>query len=96
MLARCFVGDELPTEADALTSQNLGPELMLYDAKKDHVHILNQTAKVVWEGVVAGRSEEEIAAVLRERFAVEPGGDPLADVRKLIEELRQKALLKAP
>ena len=82
--------------AEALTTQDLGPELMLYDAKKDHVHILNQTAKVVWEGVVAGQTEEEIAAALQARFVIKPERDLLADVRKLIGEFRQKALLNAP
>ena len=74
--------------------QDLGSEVMLYDAQKDEVHILNQTARVIWEGVVAGKSPEELASELKERFSVGPDHDLLSDIRGVMEELKGKGLLK--
>jgi len=89
------MGEKMQKDAEGLTIQDLGTELMLYDARKDKVHILNPTARVVWEGLVAAQTDEEIASALRERFSIEPGQDLKTDVRTIINELRQKGLIKA-
>jgi hypothetical protein len=80
--------------SETLTAQDLGPELMLYDSRHDEVHILNDTAKIVWEGLVAGKSEEQIVGDLRVRFSIADGDEVLSDVRMLIATFRAKGLLK--
>lgn len=90
------MGQESQNKVGELTSQDLGSELMLYDAYQDKVHILNETAKAVWEGMAAGRTEGEIALELRRRFSAWPERDVLADVRAIIAELRERGLLKTP
>jgi hypothetical protein len=89
------MGKEVQKNAEGLTIQDLGPELMLYDAQKDEVHVLNPTARVVWEGLVAGYTEDEIASDLQERFSIVPGHDLRPDIRNTIVELKRKGLIKS-
>jgi PqqD family protein of HPr-rel-A system len=89
------MSENVKKTTETLTVQDLGPELMLYDAQKDEVHVLNGTARVVWEGLVAGRSQEEIEQDLRERFSIDLGRDVASDIRRVVQELNQKGLIKA-
>jgi hypothetical protein len=77
-----------------IVQQDLGNELMLYDAQKDEVHILNGTAKIVWEGLVVGETEEQLEMRLRERFLIGKDRDLFLDIRNIIGEFKEKGLVK--
>ena len=78
----------------SFVSQDLGPELMFYDNCKDEVHVLNQTARVIWEGLGSGKTEKEMVVELQKYFSVGSDDNLLDDIRKITEELNQKELLK--
>lgn len=52
-------------------------DLLFYDSESDHVHILNKTARVVYELLREGKKQEEIIDVLRKSSRVSEG-----DVRR--------------
>lgn len=81
-------------KADDINQQDMGSELMLYNGKKDEVHILNGTAKIIWEGIAAGQTEEELEKGLRDRFSIDGDYDIMADVKKVIKEYKNKGLIK--
>ncbi len=75
------------------TSRDLGDELIIHDGATDSVHILSNTARVVYESRRAGKSVDEIIEVIRQSFAVGDRQDVAKDVAKCLEELRAKELV---
>ena len=55
---------------DDLGIESLGDELLVLDKKNEKIHRLNQTAAIVWEGLVRGRRQEQIAAHLTDKFDI--------------------------
>lgn len=90
------MGKEGLKQADVITQQDMGSELMLYDGKKDEVHMLNGTAKVIWEGLMAGQTEEELEKGMRKNFLVGSEHDLFLDIRNVIREFKEKGLVKQP
>jgi hypothetical protein len=39
---------EKPKAKESVTLQDLGDEVILYDSEKENVHILNNTAYIIW------------------------------------------------
>jgi len=76
-----------------ILAKELGSELMLYDTEADEVHVLNPTAKLVYEFYKKGTNPTEIEQRMREKFQVDSGQDLHADVMRCLEELRSKQLL---
>jgi len=75
---------------DGLLAQRIEDGLIIYDPVRDEAYVLNETAALVWEN--AELREEEIAAILAERYDV--GKDEaLEDARAFIQELGEKGLL---
>jgi len=75
---------------DGLLAQRIEDGLIIYDPVRDESYVLNETAALVWEN--AELREEEIAAILAERYDV--GKDEaLEDARAFIQELGEKGLL---
>lgn len=80
----------------AIETSDLNGELAVYDGDKDAVHILNPTAKLIYEMAAAGRGVDDIAAAVRAGFETGPDSDVEAEVRRLIAELRNKGILPQP
>ncbi|MDD8027854.1 MAG: PqqD family protein, partial [Acidobacteriota bacterium] len=76
-----------------LLTSDLNGELAVYDGEKDAVHILNPTAKLIYEMAAAGRGVEEIVAAVREKFEAGSESNVAGDVRRLIAELVRKDIL---
>jgi len=81
------VGTERRPVATA-RGRDLGDEYLFYDRDRDLVHVLNETAREVFLVCDGEHTEEQIAAILVERFDVD-GENALADthatVRRLID-----------
>jgi len=77
----------------AVLEQDLGEELLLYQADGEDVHVLNATGRAVWRLCDGQRSLEEIAAALPLHFAQAGGRDIVADVQRMIAGLRERQLL---
>lgn len=75
-----------------IVSKKLETELMLYDSKQDEVHILNQTALLTYELYKKGKTPEQIAQEIKEKFNLNKDHDVLSDVQKCIDEIRVKNL----
>ncbi|MBP7763690.1 MAG: PqqD family protein [Deltaproteobacteria bacterium] len=68
-------------------------DLLFYDSAGDSVHILNQTARTVYELLRKGRTEEEIIDTLKKTSGVREDDTVEKDVRNCIAALVQKGLL---
>ncbi|MEW6442401.1 MAG: HPr-rel-A system PqqD family peptide chaperone [bacterium] len=78
---------------DRIIAKELDRELMLYDPAKDAVHVLNPTARVVYECRRRGEPLAEIERVLRERFRADPSRDLSGEIGRCLQELREKGLV---
>jgi hypothetical protein len=78
---------------DDLGIERLDDELLILDKKNEKIHRLNQTAAMVWEGLVAGRNSVQVASELVEVFdiTVEVA---LQDVAKMMESFTLLNLIK--
>jgi len=75
---------------EGLLTQRIEDGLIVYDPQADEAYVLNETGALVWEN--AELSEEEIAAIIAERYDV--GKDEAAeDARAFLAELVGKGLL---
>ena len=76
-----------------IIAKDMDSELMLYETEKDSVHLLNPTARMVYDLYKQGMNPTQIEQKMREKFQVESGQDLHADVARCLEELRSKQLL---
>ena len=84
---------EHPQRKPNIISEVLGEEVVLCDPEADVVHVLNPTARVIWELCDGVHSPAEMAAALQEKFAVAPERDLAEDVEQTLAELEGKGLL---
>ena len=85
-----------PLRRTDLQASDVVDELILYDEAGRAVHVLNPTARLVWDLCDAQHTSEDMAQALRARFAIPPDRDVLADVTGTLAVFSAKALLQSP
>jgi hypothetical protein len=84
-----------PMRKFGITSRTVGHETILSSDTEKAIHILNPTAKLVWDLCDGQHSLEEIEMKMRSSFAV-PAEYPVSeDIRKILLVLDQKGLLES-
>ena len=86
--------EKKPCRKEGIQEQKLDRELMLLDPDTDHIHILNETAKVIWRLADGRHTLKEMEKKVKERFSVNNGHDVKGDIERVIGELKEKGLLK--
>lgn len=79
---------------DGLPVQRLGDELMVFDAGRDEVHVLNETSAAIWEGVRDGLDVEKIASRLGGRYDLGAIPDTRGLILAALEEMAGKGILE--
>jgi len=75
-------------------ARELDDELMLYDAQRDSVHVLNRTARRIHELYKEGMSLDGMEQRLRKEFAVPPDQEIRTGIHACIDELLDKGLVE--
>ena len=83
-----------PTKRDDLLISEIGGDLILYNTADEAVHVLNPTARVVWELCDAQHTADDMAQALRASFDIPPDRDVLADVAETLAAFSTKGLLR--
>ena len=76
-----------------IIAKELDSELMLYDTEQDEVHVLNPTARLVYDLYKKGRTLTEIEQEMRKNFQADDRRDLRGDVMRCVEELSSKQLI---
>lgn len=76
-----------------IIEKEMDSELMLYDSQSDEVHVLNATARRIYEMSREGKSREEIVKELRAEFRPEMQEALDRDIQECLEELAEKGLV---
>jgi hypothetical protein len=83
----------LPLRNPDITLQDVGDEVVLYSAAADAVHVLNPTAKLIWQRCDGRHTLADIEQTLRANFTIPPDRDVMADIRQTLETFAGKGLL---
>ncbi len=77
----------------SVIEKQVGPNWMVYDADDDAVHVLNPTARMIYEMHREGMGVAAIAEALRSHFQVPPEKVLATDIEKVIQDLSARGLL---
>jgi len=83
-----------PTRKSNILVQNIGGETLLYNAEADTIHVLNPTAKLIWELCDGTHSVADIERLIRENFSMAAEQDVSEDVQHTLKIFADKGLLE--
>lgn len=86
--------DSKPIRKPGITAQDIGAETLLYSADEKLVHVLNPTAKLLWELCDGAHTANDMAAALRDSFSIPAQHEVLEDVQRTLEIFASKGLLQ--
>jgi len=76
-------------------SQELNDELMLYNTDKEEVHVLNPTARMIYNLIQQGKSKDEMLKIIQETFHMNDIKILKKDIDDCIEQFKTKKLFIA-
>ena len=82
-----------PKQINDMRERWAGNDLVLYNARRGRMHVLNAPAALIWRLCDGSRTEEEIVERLTSEFEVGQGENPKRDVRKILGLLLEENLI---
>jgi len=82
-----------PLRKPGLVAQETGEETLLYSTEGRAVHVLNPTARFIWERCDGAHTVADIGQAVRTSFAVAPEHDVEEDVQRTLSVFAEKELL---
>ena len=79
----------------SVIQRNVGVETILYTSQMDTVHVLNPTARLIWDLCDGAHTFAEIEQAVRAKFAVPEQYDLYRDIHQAIDVLLEKGLVVA-
>lgn len=83
-----------PVRTPGIIARDMGGETMLYGADEKAVHVLNETAKLIWDLCDGAHSLEDMQRVIRTHFAVPEQHDVIGDIQRILAIFANKGLLQ--
>lgn len=74
--------------------KEIGGETLLYSADEKAVHVLNATARTLWELCDGEHALEDMERAIRAQFSVADEQDVSGDIQRALEALADKGLLE--
>ena len=81
-------------QKQGLTIQQLGNELILTDTPKKITHVLNPTARRIWELCDGNHTAHDMERVIMAGFSIPDGQDVAHDIRQAIKTFVEKGILE--
>jgi PqqD family protein of HPr-rel-A system len=82
-----------PRRKKGLVIDEIDADLLVYDPKSDHLHLLNATASTIWELCDGSRASQEIVEEIVKHFSSE-NHDIKAQVEGALQQLYEKGLIE--
>jgi len=82
-----------PLRNEDVLMKQVGSESMLYKTNDKAVHVLNPTAKLIWEYADGTHTIADIAVKIRANFAVPTEHDVTVDIKNTVQLMEAKGLL---
>jgi hypothetical protein len=84
---------EILTKKDGIIEQELDNEMILSNPDSGDIHILNETAKLVWVLIDGKHNMDAIEQIIKERFLTNNINNVKEDLERILSELKNKGLL---
>jgi len=79
--------------SDCIIKQELNDELMLYQTDCEKVHVLNPTAKEIYDLYQGGKSITDILTIMRNKFDIQDSQKLSNDIENCIMQLKDQKIL---
>ena len=76
-----------PVRTPGIIAQDVGEETLLYSAEGEAIHVLNPTARRIWELCDGEHTTAELVQALRARFSIAGEYDVTGDVVRRVDEV---------
>lgn len=86
-------GRGMPQARLNIRSEDLGAELLLYDEQERRYHLLNSTARLVWQYCDGNHDLEKITALVAEHYPTVPRDRIAQDTSATLQTLADKELI---
>lgn len=82
-----------PVRNEGVFIQDIGRETLLYSDKEKLIHVLNPTAKLIWELCDGMHTVEDMERAIRESFSLSPEHDVIGDIQRTLEVFDLKGIV---
>jgi hypothetical protein len=82
-----------PIRRTDIVAKSVGREIILYGSTDEAIHILNPTAKLIWDHCDGEHTLADMEQIIRTRFSVPPERNIKIDISNTLELFAQKGLL---
>lgn len=83
-----------PVRNRGIVIQDIGRETLLYSAEGKVIHVLNPTAKLIWELCDGAHTMENMEQAIRASFSVSGKHDVAGDILRTLEIFKNKGVLE--
>lgn len=83
-----------PVKKQCIFVQDIGREVLLYSAQERVFHILNPTAKTIWELCDGKHTVKDMEQVIRTKFSFSNGHNVVKDIQQILDTLADKGVLE--
>jgi hypothetical protein len=83
-----------PIRRDGTFLQDIGREALLYCVRGKIFHVLNPTARLIWELCDGEHTVENMEQAIRNRFSLTKEYDVTGDILRVLKFFRSKGLLE--
>ena len=83
-----------PLRKPGIIVLDIGHETLLYNVRGKAVHILNPTARLIWELCDGVHTVAEIEQAIRSKFSVVSEHDVSGDIQRTLEAFASKGVLE--
>lgn len=78
---------------DEIIEHPFESELILYNTEKDSVHVLNETARFIFETYKKTQDLQEIETAVRSHFKIKDSQNILEEIKTYIQKLKEKKII---
>ncbi|MFQ5610866.1 MAG: PqqD family protein [Anaerolineae bacterium] len=83
-----------PRRRPGIVVKSIGGETLLYHVERKTIHVLNPTARCIWDLCDGGHAVDDIARAIRARFAVAGEADLAGDIQQTLDVFAGNGLLQ--
>ena len=85
--------DTQPQRKPGIEAKDIGSETLLYNESGEEIHVLNDTAKFIWELCDGQHTPLDMEEAIREEYSIAAEMNIGADVERTLQVFRNKHLL---
>ncbi len=82
-----------PVRKEGIFIQDIGRETLLYSDKEKLIHVLNPTAKLIWELCDGIHTVEDMERAIRESFSLSREHDVMGDIQRTLDVFARKGMV---